>query len=326
MRRLAALGIAVLVGVLAAPTPAVAGPAAALCTPSNARGGVPADFALDACATARTVTVFNQLSFPVVVRPTGSLGTVRRLQERKGPGASVLRQLGLPGVLLLPGDVLRWPLGPGGAKLDASAMQPAAAAAIVDDIAQYLPRPGEAGAGPADYAAFAGVVTDIADAVQGRASCAEGANFIRAEACDVTAASAIGRAVVQLPQRTAYNMLSVVLQPENWTAWATTSAVLTGSTRLVQAARAVPTAATAPAQPRPHPPAAAPRPGATPRPQTAPRPPAAPHARPAAPTWRDVLAALAARAQASEAHSSEKSDSEPAKGKPGRKTKKKHGD
>jgi hypothetical protein len=240
----------------------------------------------------------------------------------------VLRTLAHTGVLLLPGDVVRWPLGSGAARLDAAPLQPAAAAAIVDDVASYLPRLGDSNAGSADYAAFADVVTDIATAVKTRQACAEGKNFVQAEACNVTAASAIGRAaVVQLPQRTAFNMLSVVLETDNWTAWANTGAPLTGATRLVQAARAVPMAApaapaaarkaasvashgsaAAPAAPRPPAPRpAAPRPPA-PAAVAAPRPPAAP--RPtvtASQTWRDVLADLAARAQASKGHHTHKS-------------------
>jgi len=324
MRRLTALGIAVLVGVLAAPVPALAGPSAALCAPDNARGGVPADFVLDACVTAKTITLFNDLAVPVVVRATGSLGSAARVQERKTPAASVLRTLAHAGVLLLPGDVVRWPLGSGRARLDAALLQPAAAAAIVDDVASYLPRPGDSNAGRADYAAFAGVVTDVATAIQTRQACVDGKNFLQAEACDVTAASAIGRAaVVQLPQRTAFNLLSVVLETDNWTAWANAGAPLTGATRLVQGARAVAvaapaaraaaarkvtaaaphTSAAAPTVPRPPAPAAA----------AAPRPPAAPSPTVAPRTWRDVLADLLARAQASKGHDIHKG-------------KKKHGD
>jgi hypothetical protein len=220
MRRLPLLLAAVLGLSLAGPATALAGPAPALCTPDPTRGEVSAQFRLDACVGATTVTVRNDSATPVLVKPNGDLGAGVPVRDRDGVAAQVLHAISPTAALLMPGDVVRWPLGPGAAQVTVSPVDPGGAPGIVDDLAGDLPRPGDKDFDAKEYTAFANVVRDVAAALEARAQCADHANFLQTEACDVTAAAAIGRSLVNaLPRATAVELLPVLLDTGNWTSW-----------------------------------------------------------------------------------------------------------
>jgi hypothetical protein len=202
------------------PTSASAGPAADLCTPDAARGGVPADFVLDACADATSMTVRNDLAVPVLVRRDGDLGVPVRAHERGSSAATVLGMASGSAELLMPGDVVRWPLGLAAGALTVTDVDPTTAA-VVDAVTSYLPQPGT---GDQQYfQAFAGVVREIAAAVQARTACVRGKNFLQKVACDVTTATTVSRAVIaQLPRNAAVEMSPVVLDPARWAVWTAT--------------------------------------------------------------------------------------------------------
>jgi hypothetical protein len=86
-------------------TTAAAGPAVELCTPDPGRGGVPADFPLDACIGADSVTLRNDRGEPVLVVTTGALGPPDTVHERgsgrdqPGGGHAPDRPRGAPGAV-----------------------------------------------------------------------------------------------------------------------------------------------------------------------------------------------------------------------------------
>lgn len=277
MRRLlTALAVAVvLVGAQPA-TVAWAGPAPDLCIPDGTRGGVPADFLLDACVDATSMTVRNSLAVPVLVRRDGDLGAPVRVHERGSARATVQRLLSDPWELLMPGDVTRWPFGPGIAALTFFDPEPVTAAVAVT-VTDHLPAIG--GDEGLDVQAVAVVVRELAAAVLARASCAEGRNFLRVAACDVAGSSAISRAVMrQLPRATALELLPVVLDVAVWTRWTTPRA--TDLSRVGPPGRQltltpVPAPVVVPPEPEPQP---APAPASAPAPAPAPAAPAVPAA------------------------------------------------
>ena len=223
MRGLPALLVAALVpGLLVLqPADAEAAPAAPLCAPDPARGAVPADFALDACVDASAVTVRNGGAEPVLVRTSGDLGEAVTVHERGSAGATVLRLAMLPGTVLVPGDVVRWPLGGGAAGLVVSGPDLPATAPVVAALESVLPDLGSDDVPTGDYPAYATVARATAAAVADRAACVEGRNFLRVAACDVDAATAISRAATaQLPDRAALHVLSVLLDQARWADWA----------------------------------------------------------------------------------------------------------
>jgi hypothetical protein len=217
MRRFLTSLIAALVLLFAQPTTASAVPVADLCTPDGTRGGVPADFALDACVDATSMTVRNDLDVPVLVRQDGDVGVPVRVHERGSAAASVLRLVTGGDELLMPGDVTRWPLGAAAGTLTVADLEPSTAAIVVA-LDTYLPPLGADGG--ENFQAFAVVVRETAAAIEERMACAAGKNFLRVAACDVVAASTIGRTVIgQLPRRAATEMLPIVLDPADWADW-----------------------------------------------------------------------------------------------------------
>jgi hypothetical protein len=313
MRLVPLLLVAVLALALAGPATALAGPAPALCTPDPVRGDVPAQFPLDACVSATTVTVRNDSATPLVVKPNGDLGAAVPVRDRGGVAAEVLHAISPAAVLLMPGDVVRWTLGPGAAQLTVAPVDPGGSPGIVDDLAGDLPRPVVEGFEAKDYKAFATVVRDVAAAVETREDCVDHANFLQAESCDVTAAAAIGRSLVgSLPRATAVDLMPVLLDAGNWAAWEARRVAdaekfeAGASLALVPLPQPPPPPAPAPvaaAAVRPPAPAApAPAPAAAPAPAPAPAPVAAavpapvpapavkPPSSPAL-TWSDLLQA-----------------------------------
>ena len=87
------IALSAAVVLVAAPTTARALPVADLCTPDPARGRVPADFVVDACVDATSMTLRNDLGHPVLVRREGDVGAPVRVHERGSSTATVLRLL-----------------------------------------------------------------------------------------------------------------------------------------------------------------------------------------------------------------------------------------
>ncbi|TQN44383.1 hypothetical protein FHU33_3885 [Blastococcus colisei] len=287
MRRLpVVLAGVVAVGVLQtwAPAPATAGPALELCTLDTSRGGVPATFVLDACADPTSLSVRNSLDVPVVVRAGGNLGFPLVVHRDDSTVAGVLSRMVSTGTLLMPGDVVRWPLGAAAAELAVEPLAAAAAPAVVETLARFLPD-GDAPQAEASIAAFADVVEAVSRAVDERVDCAAGKNFLRTAACDVAASAAIGRAVfLHLPRGTASEVRASLSDPLQWAAWHATAAadgrVLDGrELRLAQLPIPIPPPPPPPPAPEPPQapgPARAPAPARTPAPALAATVPATP--------------------------------------------------
>ena len=269
------MGAAVLV-LTAAPATAQAAPAPDLCTQDTTRGGVPADFVMDACVDATSITLRNDLGHPVIVHRTGDVGAPGRVHERGSADASVLRLLSGVDELLMPGDVTRWPLGATDAAVTVVDVDPVTLS-LVDTLAARLP---ELDTGDeTDAGAVATVVRAVIAALHERTACASGKNFLRTTSCNVDAAARISRALSgQFSRSTAAGLLPLALDQARWTAWSApaTPAPSDGGPRSAAVATRVLTLAAVP------PPVAAPPPVVATAPvPTRPRVPA--HSLPAAP-------------------------------------------
>ncbi|TFV89888.1 hypothetical protein [Blastococcus sp. CT_GayMR16] len=293
------------------PTTASAVPVAPLCTPDANRGGVPPGFLLDACADATSMTVRNDLDVPVLVRRSGDVGVPARVHERGSAEATVLGLLSDTDELLMPGDVVRWPLGAAAGTLTVVDLDPAVGG-IVHALRDDLPPLGGEDSDPETFAAVAAVVQETAAAVADRQACAADKNFLQLAACDVLTASTVSRGVIgQLPRDRAAELLPTVLDPANWADWVAprpTDMSAIGIARRTLTQAAVPSPVP---PPEPDPAAVAPTPvsaaipepavpvPAVPAPVAAaapvPQPAAVPAARPAIPDWlAEILARLAA--------------------------------
>jgi hypothetical protein len=286
VRRLLGAGVVALALLLLQPPAAHAETEDELCLLDPRRGAVPDDFVVDACVDGASITVRNDLGVPIVVLPEGEVGPAVRVYGRTTPAAVVTRLVVERGEVLLPDDVVRWPLGAGAAALTVTPLQPGAIPAITNALSGVLPRPdGDEPVPVEEHAAYALLVRQVAAAVDERTECVEGKNFLQAAACDVRAAAEIGRAVDSLPGREASAVLAVVLDRDRWADWvsqarADVAALLRSQLRLAQAAD--PTTPTVPESGTPAPPAPSREHATAPAPAPAP-PPVPPAPAPPAP-------------------------------------------
>ena len=219
MRRVVLASAVLLAPLLVVPT-ASAAPAPELCSADARRGEVPAAFPIAACVDGTSVTLHNDRDRPVIVTGRGTFGTRAMLRTEDGVHADVVRRTSPSALVLLPGEVARWPIGPGSITLTVAPLPIPSAPEIVAVLEQALAgeRP-EEGA-QALYDSAAALVGEVAAAARARAACVEGRNFLGATACDVTAAAAIGAATAKrLDRGTVGEVLPELLDPAAWTAW-----------------------------------------------------------------------------------------------------------
>jgi hypothetical protein len=286
---------AALVSLLVAP-PAWAAPAATLCETDVSRGAVPEVFVVDACVDAAGVTLRNTADAPVVVEHTGDLGAPLWVSRAGGDAATLTRLTGSPDDVLMPGDIVRWPVGVDAATVTVTGLDPTMVPAVVESLSAVLPGPATDEAQAGTFQRFAGLVRSVASAVETRASCLEGKNFLRVAACDAAAAGAIGHAVSSHVRRSdADDVVAVVLDPERWDEWSAVRPAVVGPaaerTLRLAAAPGPPPVPSPVVAPRPAPPAVAPAPvpvaapAPLPGPAPAPQPPQVLPTLPSAPGW-----------------------------------------
>jgi len=172
-------------------------------------------FPLEACVAGDAVEVRNSSGVVVVVSGSGDLGAPALVGADDGPLPTVTRlAVGGEGVLL-PEDVVRWPLGQGTAGI--SVVEGASAtAAIAAELEAVLPYPPE----PDALRRHASLIGDLLAGIEARRSCVRGVNFLGRAACDVGTATAIGRAVTErLPDDVAPDVGMRMLDPDRWTRW-----------------------------------------------------------------------------------------------------------
>ena len=100
--------------VSAAPAPAAS---PQLCAADVSRGAVPAAFPLEACVDGTGMTLRNDRDRPVVVTGRGEFGARVMLRAQNDTLSDVVRRTSPSALVLLPGEVARWPIGPGAALL-----------------------------------------------------------------------------------------------------------------------------------------------------------------------------------------------------------------
>ena len=198
--------------------PATAAPQ--LCDPDIARGGVPAAFPVEACVDGTGMTLRNDRDRPVVVTGTGDLGGGALLHTEDDARADVVRRTSPSAVVLLPGEVARWPIGPGQALLTVGPLPVPSAPEIATVLGRGLDGESAEEATGTRYDSAGALVAEVADAVVARAACVAGRTFLGMAACDVTAAAAIGSATAEhLDRRTAEAVLPRLLDPAAWATW-----------------------------------------------------------------------------------------------------------
>jgi hypothetical protein len=84
-----------------------------LCSTNASRGSIPASFAVDACFDGQTLHIYNNTTVPLGVAVQGDIGSPKRKETDHGLAASATRLVSSDPDMLLPGDTLEFPVGPG---------------------------------------------------------------------------------------------------------------------------------------------------------------------------------------------------------------------
>ena len=102
---------------LAAPGSAYGKPDPGLCNLSQARGAIPTSFAVDACFDGSALVLHNNLDVAMGVATSGDVSGPKRSTANYDLAALATRAVSSDQTLLLPGDELRFRVGPGAARI-----------------------------------------------------------------------------------------------------------------------------------------------------------------------------------------------------------------
>jgi hypothetical protein len=139
LRRLAVVVVMTMLAVAAGGAAASAAPAPGLCVMNTGRGVVPAKFAMDACVDAKSIWLRNTLKVPVTMGVAGDTGTPVRVQTDVGLAAQLTRLRYPNPLLLLPGDIMRIPVGSGAASVTIANTDAGGFYALAWTAANFLP-------------------------------------------------------------------------------------------------------------------------------------------------------------------------------------------
>ena len=152
-----------------------AGPASGLCSMNTQRGAVPASFALEACVDRSAIVLRNQLSVPVRISATGSSARIVAISSDMSI-ASRLTRIAHPGPeVMMPGDVIRVPIGSGEAAVSIVDTDAGGFHALATTLAAFIP----AGAAVQVYEAVAQGITEMVDANLRYQNCLAHANWLQ---------------------------------------------------------------------------------------------------------------------------------------------------
>lgn len=140
-RTLHALSVLIAAAVLY-PAMANAGVSPGLCLPGRpdtTRGKIPASFAVQACFDGKTLFVHNNLDVALGVAVDGAVGKPDRIKTDFGLAALATRAVSKDPLMLLPGDTLKFPIGPGAARAALRSTSTIGFYALARAVAPYIP-------------------------------------------------------------------------------------------------------------------------------------------------------------------------------------------
>ena len=172
--------------------PATAGPAPSLCHMSKTRGAIPSSFAVDACFDGTKLMLRNSIDVALGVITRGDVGRPSRLESDVGLAALATRAHSHDPNLFLPGDLLRFPIGPGAASARLAGSS-TAFYALAHTVAEFIP-----GKPNAVLGAFTGLSTELAADMAQYRDCLVGKNWLGQLGCQTlqtrNVSFAVGRA------------------------------------------------------------------------------------------------------------------------------------
>lgn len=157
-------------------------PANGLCKMDPSRGAVPESFPVAACVDGSGIWLRNSLQVPIHLAVTGDTGKPVTIQLDQGVAAVVTRMSHPDPLLLMPGDVIRIPVGSRGASATIADTEAGAFYALAVTLARFLPR----GMAVDLYEAITDFMKRIADAFGTYQDCLVGKNWIGQLGCKAT--------------------------------------------------------------------------------------------------------------------------------------------
>jgi hypothetical protein len=245
-------GLIVLPATLSAvPSSAAAKPAPGLCAMNTSRGAVPANFAIDACVTAAGIWLRNQLQVPVRFKSSGDAAQPVNVHTDVGLAALATRTVYPHPLILLPGDVVRIPVGAGKASAKLSGTDAGGFYAMAVTVATFLPGATQAGT---VINAFTSLIKELADASFEYQNCLVGKNWLGQQGCQIARVGkvtwAVGKAAVVIGFRSA-PVVSLVLNAATYLDFL--NAQVPGVEAVLSSERTITLAARRPATPPPPP-------------------------------------------------------------------------
>lgn len=191
------LSLVVAIAVVAAnalvAVPADAGPAPGLCRMATARGEVPDRFAVDACVDGSSIWLRNSLEVPVRFETTGDVEQPVTIEVDQTPAAVVTRRLEDRDGLLLPGDVMRIPIGEGEASATLADTDAGGAYVLATTLATFLPT----GVAGRVINVLTQLVRELSDAMASYGNCLSGKNWLQQLGCSAVLSRDLAFAVVR---------------------------------------------------------------------------------------------------------------------------------
>ena len=156
-----------------------AGPAPGLCQMNTSRGAIPTNFGIEACTDAKNVYLHNNLTVALTVKVSGNVGAAKRSESDFGLAADATRLNSTDPWILLPGDTLRIPIGPGAASFRVYDSPSAGFYALALTLQTFVP-----GSGPAVISAFTALVSELNADFGQYEECLVGKNWLEQLGCD----------------------------------------------------------------------------------------------------------------------------------------------
>lgn len=211
------------------------GGAVALCAPSKARGTVPASFAIDACLDAGSVWLHNTLDIPIQLATSGALGSPKSVHLDQSIAAVVTRRRHRSDLLLMPGDIMRIPLGSGPARVTLANTDAGGFFALASTAERFFPV-------GAVYGAITGLITELDGDFAQQEHCLIGKGRIGRLACTTlfvrNVTFAVGRATASgLLRGAKARIASLVVGAASWARW--TKAQVTDVSRILHSSRTI---------------------------------------------------------------------------------------
>jgi hypothetical protein len=214
---------------------------------NTSRGAIPTNFGIEACTDAKNVYLHNNLTAALTVKVSGNVGPAKRSESDFGLAADATRLNSTDPWLLLPGDTLRIPIGPGAASFRVYDSPSAGFYALALTLQTFIP-----GSGPAVIGAFTALVSELNSDFGQYEGCLAGKNWLEQLGCDALLTRNVDFAFTRAAvSAIATGALSAILAGATFTKWLgaqvpNVEAVLGSGTIVIAAApQVVPTTTTA---------------------------------------------------------------------------------